>query len=190
MAIEKRTGSKLPRLASGKLAKDNRVVRFVDLNDSLNKIEEYTEGNFIPLPENPSNGDALVYNSTTGLWEASETLAIIEKEEAYISITNNPAGNEVLQSTFKDDLGEDATISIAVPQAGTVELTIEGKELTGLNIGRLITLTTLTRNVNSMVDITPTIIVQNGDTTVSLEITDSVGATNATFHVKLEYIIP
>lgn len=65
MSLKKITGNETPRPLRGKTNKFNRAVRFVDLTESLKEIEE----NFIQLPANPQNGDALVYNSTTGLWE-------------------------------------------------------------------------------------------------------------------------
>lgn len=40
---------------------DNKLARIGHVNHVI--------GNTIPLPANPNNGDALVYNSTTGLWE-------------------------------------------------------------------------------------------------------------------------
>jgi hypothetical protein len=66
MSLKKITGNETPRPLRGKTAKSNRLVRFVDLNESLKEVEE----NFIQLPSNPQNGDALVYNSTSELWEA------------------------------------------------------------------------------------------------------------------------
>ena len=39
MAIKKRTGDERPRPLIGKTAKDNRIVRFVDLNKNLGEVE-------------------------------------------------------------------------------------------------------------------------------------------------------
>jgi hypothetical protein len=60
MALKKITGNETPRPLRGKTNKFNRAVRFVDLTESLKEIEE----NFIQLPANPNNGDALVFNGT------------------------------------------------------------------------------------------------------------------------------
>lgn len=60
MALKKITGNETPRPLRGKTSKFNRLVRFVDLNESLKEVEE----NFIQLPANPTTGDVLVFNGT------------------------------------------------------------------------------------------------------------------------------
>jgi hypothetical protein len=60
MSLKKITGNETPRPLRGKTNKFNRLVRFVDLNESLKEVEE----NFIQLPSNPTTGDALVFNGT------------------------------------------------------------------------------------------------------------------------------
>lgn len=62
---------------------DNKLARIGHVNHVL--------GTTIPLPENPQNGDALVYNSTSGLWEPEGD----EWQEFTVTLT----GNE-LQTTF------------------------------------------------------------------------------------------
>lgn len=71
MQIDRLTGDERPRPKLGKTNKYNRWVRFVELNNYATQILDYADGNFIVAPETPSNGDGLVYNSTTGTWEAA-----------------------------------------------------------------------------------------------------------------------
>lgn len=70
MSIQKRTGNEIPRPTLGKTHRSNRWVRFVDLNDYTDKIVDFSNSTFLPAPQNPQDGDTLVYNSTTNLWEA------------------------------------------------------------------------------------------------------------------------
>ena len=58
---------------------DNKLARIGHVNHVI--------GNTIPLPENPQNGDALVYNSTTGLWESGSVGGGDEWQETIVNFT-------------------------------------------------------------------------------------------------------
>jgi hypothetical protein len=83
MSLKKITGNETPRPLRGKTAKSNRLVRFVDLNESLKEVEE----NFIQLPSNPTTGDALVFNGTEwvpgsvgGEWTGGTSYILVKGE--------------------------------------------------------------------------------------------------------------
>ena len=71
MSIEKRTGNEIPKPKIGKTHRHNRWTRFVDLNEYVDKLVDYTDAKFVALPESPNNGDALIYDSTTNSWISS-----------------------------------------------------------------------------------------------------------------------
>lgn len=60
---------------------DNKLARIGHVNHVI--------GTTIPLPANPQNGDALVYNSTTGLWEPGSVGGVDEYTETIVTIGPN-----------------------------------------------------------------------------------------------------
>lgn len=62
MAIKKRTGNESNRPAIGKTSKSTRVARFVDLNDGLDKVVNFSKEEFVKQPESPVEGGAVVWD--------------------------------------------------------------------------------------------------------------------------------
>lgn len=142
MSIEKRTGDETPRPKIGKTHKYNRWVRFVDLNDYADQIVDFANLTYIPLPDNPSDGDALVYNSTTESWEAGITGGSAVKEKVTVLELSQPVAldapiiDRVISDKIKSSTNTDITYSTLRASAGEffIDLDIPVSDYTNIKV--------------------------------------------------------
>lgn len=190
MAIEKRTGNEAPRPVLGKTAKSQRVVRFVDLNDSLDKVQEYTEGTFVQLPAQPSNGDALTYNAATNSWEAG-SVGGSTNEVLFAKVDASTATPtiEVYQNSITDATGEITQVAVNLGAIGSVELI-----LSNIKESKNITVSSITAVENSFNPLLLTTSISSpksgdGDVLIGVGASGITGvAAAAQFTIKLEVV--
>jgi hypothetical protein len=106
MAIKKITGNETPRPLRGKTHKSSRNVRFVDLNATADELVKYAEESFIQAPANPQDGDALVYNSTTGLWEPGNPASALPYK-VYTALLTQTETDDPVATVLENTLGFD-----------------------------------------------------------------------------------